>query len=425
MKKKNYMAPAFMLIIAFAAPLSVHAREYTTEVTNHVAIGDISIALSEYELDENGKEVPYMDNKLVSPGQTVDKIVRITNQANPCWLRMKAEYTAEGGLNGITDQDLSLASEKWMKIGEYYYYPDPIGTKETIDFIKNVKIPKEWDNDYAKKEFSIIMTADAVQKANFKPDWNSEDPWFGTVIETCVHTAYTTKTTEEAAFLVAFENGADGLVRTGDDFFSNWKDLMPGDQASGTVLLKNNYARTVTLWFRTETIAEDALLRALSLEIKSGEERIYFGTMDDFLKDPVKLAVLKKNEEKLLNYTVMVPKTLNNPYALSKTKTKWIFSADLPSSSTGGSRGSSGSSSTVFHAVPVLTPTATPSEAEPVPKPSEPEDGKTTTWTIPKTGDDSRIWIHLTLTGLFGCAAIKMTAAGKKQKKKEEHEHEN
>lgn len=423
MKKKTYLIPAFLLIMAFAAPTTVHAREYTAEVTNHAAIGDISIALSEYELDANGNEVLYKDFKLVTPGQTVDKIVRITNKANACWLRMKAEYTAEDGLFCITDQDLVVASEKWIKIGEYYYYREPIATGKAVDFIRKVRVPTVWDNDYAEKKFSIILTADAVQAANFTPDWSGEDPWFGTVIETCVHTAYDPKTKKEETFSVSFENGADGLVRVGDDFFSNWASLMPGDQVSGSVLLKNQYARAITLWFRTETIAEDDLLKALLLEIKTGEKMIYSGTMDGLVKEPVKLAALKKNEEAVLTYTVTVPKTLSNTYALSETKTKWIFTASLSGSSGGGSRGSSGSSSFTVPGSP-LTPTiASPSELETVPEPQNPDDPVTGIWTNPRTGDDSRVWFHLMLAGLCGLIGTGIILRDK-QKKREEREDE-
>ncbi len=424
MEKKLYMVPALLLFMTVAAPYSAYAREYTTEVTNHVSVGDISITLSEYELDENGMEVPYQDNKMVLPGQTVDKIVRITNRANPCWLRIKAEYTEESGLQGITDQNLVLASEQWLKIGEYYYYQKPVSKEETVDFIKKINIPTTWDQDYADKDFSIIMTAQAVQEANFKPDWNEKDPWFGTVIETCVHTAYSPKAEKKEAFSVSFENGADGLVRVGDDFFSNWADLMPGDQVSGSVLLKNNYARTVTMLFRTETIAQDALLKALFLEIKNGDEILYSGTMDGAIKDPIKLAVLKKNEEATLTYTLTVPETLNNSYALLDTQTKWIFTAELPSSSGGGSRGSSGNSSHVSQVVPVVPQKASPSEMIPSPNPDIPDDKDTTIWTNPKTGDDSQVGLHLVLTGLFGSAALIMISAGKNRKKGEAHEHE-
>ena len=37
--------------------------------------GSLDVEIVEYELDENGKEVPYQNNKMVTPGQFVSKIV--------------------------------------------------------------------------------------------------------------------------------------------------------------------------------------------------------------------------------------------------------------------------------------------------------------------------------------------------------------
>lgn len=320
-------------------PCMAYAGEYTTEVTNNVTLGDVSISLSEYELDEDGKEVPYQNDKQVLPGQTVDKIVRITNNANASWIRVKVEYTSEEGLDSLTDDELTLADGDWEKIGDYYYYKKPVAKDESVDFLKRVQIPASWDSTYAEKGFSMILTADAVQEANFTPDWNASDPWFGTVIETCVHTSYDPKLAGNQAFSVVFENGADGLVKTGEDFFSNWASLMPGDTVSGQVTLKNSYRRTVAMYFKTESIADDALLKVLHLEIKNGDTVIYSGTMDGAVTERVKLASLAMNEEAILTYTVSVPKELNNSYALSKTQTKWIFSAYMSSSSGGGGGG--------------------------------------------------------------------------------------
>lgn len=178
------------LLSLLAAGTASAATSYETEVINNVGIGDISISLEEFELDENGNEVPYENDKVVLPGQKVDKIVRITNEANTAWIRAKLEYTSDDGIRGLSDHMVTLDSDEWIKAGDYYYYLEPVEKDSFIDFVREVRIPTEWDESYADKSFSIIVTADAVQTDNFTPDFTSEDPWFGTVIETCVHTVY-------------------------------------------------------------------------------------------------------------------------------------------------------------------------------------------------------------------------------------------
>lgn len=436
MRKRIYFIIPAMCSVLTMTPCMAYAGEYTTEVTNSVTLGDVSISLSEYELDEDGKEVPYQNDKQVLPGQTVDKIVRITNNANASWIRVKAEYTSEEGLDSLSDEELTLAGGDWEKIGDYYYYKKPVAKDESVDFLKRVKIPASWDSTYAEKGFSIILTADAVQEANFTPDWSAGDPWFGTVIETCVHTSYDPKLAGNQTFSVMFENGADGLVKTEEDFFSNWTSLMPGDTVSGQVALKNNYRRTVTMYFKTETIADDALLKALHLEIKNGDTVLYSGAMDGAITEKVKIASLAMNEEAVLTYTVSVPKELNNSYALSKTQTKWIFSAYMSSSSGGGGGGShktAGGGSNNYG--PGMTKgttgqnqTGETGSTGQIPEPGPIPIPEPIKQLIPKLGD-SNFWQGVFVTaaaGLIGMAVFgKNEKDKKKDRKKKEGSHED
>lgn len=436
MRKRIYFIIPAMCSVLTMTPCMAYAGEYTTEVTNSVTLGDVSISLSEYEPDEDGKEVPYQNDKQVLPGQTVDKIVRITNNANASWIRVKAEYTSEEGLDSLSDNELTLADGDWEKIGDYYYYKKPVAKDESVDFLKRVKIPASWDSTYAEKGFSMILTADAVQEANFTPDWNAGDPWFGTVIETCVHTSYDPKLAGNQTFSVMFENGADGLVKTEEDFFSNWTSLMPGDTVSGQVALKNNYRRTVTMYFKTETIADDALLKALHLEIKNGDTVLYSGAMDGAITEKVKIASLAMNEEAVLTYTVSVPKELNNSYALSKTQTKWIFSAYMSSSSGGGGGGShktTGGGSSNYGPGMTKGTTGQNQTGETGSTGQTPEPGpipipEPIKQLIPKLGD-SNFWQGVFVTaaaGLIGMAVFgKNEKDKKKDRKKKEGSHED
>lgn len=334
---------AMLLSTTTLIPSYAAVSRYETDIVNHVSIGDINISLNEYELDADGNEIPYNNHKLVLPGDRIDKIVRVTNQANSAWLRMKIEYVSVDGIQGMSDEMLTLDSEQWEKIGEYWYWKQPISTDQSIDFIRDVKVPSEWDESYSGKKFSIVITAEAVQEANFTPDFTMPDPWFGTIIETCVHSSYETTYAKDKNFLVVFEDGTKGLVQIGDDFFSGWDSLMPGDIVSDTVTLKNNYRKPITLYFHTKTVADDALLKALNLMIKNGEQVIYDGSLAGEISKKVKLATLGEDETATLSYTLTVPAELNNDYAMASTKTRWIFSTELRSGGSSGGGGGSGS----------------------------------------------------------------------------------
>lgn len=329
MKRNILLAAAFLLLFtAGKAFPAFAAASWEEEVTNRTGIGDVSIRLEELELDAEGNEIPYINGKTVLPGQRISKIVRITNEAEPAWIRAKLQYVSEDGIQGMSDGMVSLASEQWVRSEEYYYYTVPIGRGGCIDFIREVRIPPEWDGAFTGKSFSVIVTADAVQRDHFTPDFTAGKPWFGMVIETCVHAGDMLDPAGNEEFFVVFEGGAQGLISFGENFFSNWGRLMPGDTVSDKVRIKNSGSRPVTVYFRAETIADDMLLKQLELEINSAGRKLYSGTMDGAVKK-VALASLRQGEEEELTYRVHVPEELNNRYALAETRTKWIFSAEL------------------------------------------------------------------------------------------------
>lgn len=412
MRKVKLILP-MLLSAMFLSSFQSFAAAYTTEVTNNISLGDVNISINEYEHEDNGNEVAYKDNKVVWPGEKVDKIIRIHNNANAVWLRAKLEYTDCGDFKGLSDENVELASDNWIKRGDYYYCTVPVEAKKAVDFVKAVNIPSEWNETRSDSEFSIYTTVDAVQEANFTPDFSSDDPWFGTVIEECVHSKPNITTAiNNQAFQVVYENGADGLVKVGDDFFSNWASLMPGDVVSDSVAIGNHYSHQMAILFRTETIADDTLLNKVHMTIKNGDTVLYDGSMNGEITKEIRLGFIKQNETMNLNYTVSIPAELKNEYALASTKTKWIFSCFDSSvrnssgrgSSSNGTTMSSGETSTVTP-TPGPTPEPTPSGNTPTPTTIP---GKITEITrkIPKLGDSNIPQV------IFGISAVSLFLAG-------------
>lgn len=402
------MKRSLILAAMLAMTLSHTAYAYETEVINNIGIGDISIGLEEYELDAQGNEIPYVDNKVIIPGQKVDAIVRITNNANDAWIRAKLDFASEDGLEGLNDNLLNIASDTWKKIGDYYYYTVPVESKNYVDLIDSIRMPYHWTEADTKKGFKLIVTADAVQEANFDPNFESEDPWFGTIIETCVHTAYDKTELIPQDFSVEFKGGAEGLVKIGDDFFSNWGELMPGDTVSDKVLIKNNYSKSIYMYFSTETIADDDLLKAVTLTINNGDKVIYEGTMDGAIKDKIQLALLRRGEEITLDYTVHVPAELTNKFALNETKTKWIFECKVKSSGGGSEKNPGGPG----------YPTPTDSITDQTESPDKPDDNDPDWKVLPATGDNALI------AGAAGILAVALGGLFVTRRKKEDEEEE-
>ena len=351
-KKKGCLLTAALCLMSvlgssFSQTALGAVRTYSIEVDNHIRTGDVDISLEEYELDAHGEEIPYRDEKVVVPGQRVDKIVKIRNQAEPVWIRAGVEYQAEYGQEEMSDRMLGGMDDRWLKAGAYFYYTEPVNTEETVCLFRNFTVPPEWDE--AENQFSLEVTAQAVQAANFVPDFQSESPWFGIPIEKCVHGSYETESKgEEQKFSVVFENGSEGFVKTGEDFFGNFSALMPGDTVEDSVEIGNRSSRDIDLYFRTEIPEQPGesleLLDQLRLSIRKGDRQIYDGPLNgkDLAQEILLAEDLTAGDEESLIYQIHMPEELTNSAALKSAGVRWIFRAEFKTVS-GGSSGGGGS----------------------------------------------------------------------------------
>ncbi|MFQ7290171.1 MAG: hypothetical protein ACLRPV_15470 [Lacrimispora saccharolytica] len=143
MKRKRWIAAGIISTCLFGVSGTYAYYQDTVSVRNHISTGDINIGIQEYEV-KDGKESLYADpdGRLVLPSQKISKIPRITNYAQPCYVRVKIACTGE--MLVLSEQDISGMSEEWIRAGEYYYLTDPLDTGESADVFQTVTIPEEW-----------------------------------------------------------------------------------------------------------------------------------------------------------------------------------------------------------------------------------------------------------------------------------------
>lgn len=423
---------ALCVCMAAGTPVLAATHTYSVEVENNVTVGDVNISLDEYELDENGNEIPYKNGKKVVPGEVVHKIVRINNEAQDAWIRAKVEYNSDDGLTGMDDGMLGELPDLWIKRGDYFYYTVPLETDEAVDFFKTVTIPYEWNENDAQRGFSIGVTAQAIQSRNFQPDFQAEEPWFGVPIEKCIHDSQDIYQVEgEQEFSVIFENGAEGFVKTGEDFFDNFSALLPGDKVTDSVEIGNHFYRNIDIYFRTEIPEEQSeaaleLLEKLELTIKNGEDVIYQGPLNaESLQEEIQLADnLQKDETKTLSYTIYMPKELQNAFALREAKVRWIFRAEYRISSGGSNGGYSGDED------PDHGPGTETIESNPEPEPEQseiplpPVIKDIVEYFLPKTGDYSYLYLYAAVGSAGMLAVLLLIRKNKEDSGKEENQHE-
>lgn len=388
---------------------NVLAATYETDIINGISTGDINISITEYNTAGD-----LVNNEMVMPGQRVEKVIGITNNGSQSWIRAKIDFNKY-----LTDNDVEIASDKWKKFGDYYYYTEPVGKKEHIELIKAINIPGSLTESVTGDTFKLNTTVDAVQVANFTPDFTSSDPWFGTVIEGCLHSNTDVKvdnTSDE--FSITFEGGAEGIVRVGDNFFNNWSDLMPGDTLKDKVILKNSYNRAVSIYFRTEVLDDNDLSKTINLRIYNGSTLIYDGALNKSL-DEILLGKLNKGDALELSYEISLPAELTNKYALSNAKTKWYFRCVVQSSGSNGGN----SSSNIIDWLKGDNTSSIEIERSPetssIQKSVDVDLSKNNKKHI-KTGDDSQLGLYIASTLFFGLLAIILILVDKKRKKDED-----
>lgn len=313
-----------VLVLGYASPVSA-----TGSVTNKGSIGAVDISLS-YELKENVSAV--------LPGQTVAINSFIANVAEPAWIRAKIEYPctanqdviehlSEHQLTELSDDLITFSGDKWKKIGSYYYWTEAVKTGDKVPFTDTVTFPIDWDNQVVASQFGICITAEAIQEKHFEPDFNSDDPWKGAVIEAYDSDNYVPKKEGNEKFKVTYEGGSEKLVILGENFFANWSQAMPGDVLTGEATISNKMKIPVKIHFKANSKDSNEVLKSLKLKIWNDKKVIFDGTMAENI-DEVLLKEYKANEKTTFKYEVSLPTTLNNAFAEKPFETVWTFRAE-------------------------------------------------------------------------------------------------
>lgn len=252
MRKSVKIITGFLLTVILSAAAVFASFSDRLDVVNHISVGDVSISISEYARKGKG-EVKYTQPSEVVPGQTISKIPRIKNNALPCWIRARITYAGENGkLERLKDENIGGISGEWVKRGEYYYYTKVLKKQESTDLFQNISIPDTWTEEHAKQKIAVDIQADAIQAANFKPDFSAMSPWGNQVIQKCVHEQDGTLTCKKGntKLSVEFNGKAHKLIAVPDDFFTNLESAMPGDILKDAVQIANTTDQEAELFFR-------------------------------------------------------------------------------------------------------------------------------------------------------------------------------
>ena len=326
-----------MLVGILAALLCMATGVYgyfsdSLEIKNHITMGDIRINMTEFARKGNG-EVKYRDPAYIFPGERISKIPRIKNRALPCWIRAHISYGSDKDDMGmLSDRNIEGISAGWIKRGDYYYYAKVLKKQESVDLFQSVSVPAGWTEEHSGQKLNITVQADAIQAANFKPDFSAMSPWGNQVIQKCVHEQDGTLTCKKGntKLSVEFNGKAHKLIAVPDDFFTNLESAMPGDILKDAVQIANTTDQEAELFFQTNTDGRSEeqmnMLKKVRFEISQNKKILYKGTLDAAeLAKARSLGKFKSGQKGRLEFQLEIPREWDNAYALKKTDITWIF----------------------------------------------------------------------------------------------------
>lgn len=174
MRLKTRFLACMLLVICLSVVGQATLAYFTAEETarNVVTTGGIEIVLQE-TVDEAG--TPWTDVENVMPGDVIPKIVTVTNQQEPAWVRVKytvAVTDAAGKSLALDPGDLTIETgDNWTgKADGWWYYGEALPTGATTQpLFEEVEFSTALGNAYQNCTVEITVQAEAVQTAN-NPD---------------------------------------------------------------------------------------------------------------------------------------------------------------------------------------------------------------------------------------------------------------
>lgn len=333
---RQWMMGVLLISVLLCASGTAAYAMPETSVENNFETGIVDISLREYMLNENGEETEWVDPEAVLPGMQISKIPRITNEGNSCYVRVKLEFE---GTETVDEEDIYGMDVNWSRAEDgYYYYKNILGESDSVDVFQGIRIPEDLSQEEMQgQKFTLNIDADAIQAANFTPDFEAAEPWGKVeILESTAEEGYDITAFKRGSNLsleIEYQGSAGTMTADPDDFFSNIPYLMPGDEYSDSAVMKNESDHDMRIYFRSELLEEKEILDRIELLIEAdtleGRRTIYDGELcGKDITDSICLGTIPAGGQGEFSFAIRVPAELDNEYSLEAGCVKWIFSAE-------------------------------------------------------------------------------------------------
>jgi hypothetical protein len=287
----------------------------------------------EISLQDMWGQMPCRPDDMILAGSQMNYTPRIENRAAECFVRAKVkistgdkepEFDSEAYIYGL--------SKAWVRKGEYYYYKHALGKGEAAEIFRGIAVPEHWSAE-EKCFLTVDIRAEAVQSANFAPDFESPAPWgavmlqeVGKGVDTCC--AVPLESTSE----IMFESEGTFQCNT-DELFENLENVMPGDRYSKEMSVKNCTGKPLALTLKIHA-DKSRLNEAVRVKIMYGDAEIFRGTAPEAVSQgEFTIGHVPRGEKGKLEVMLEFPAYLDNDYTEIRDCIMWELSAGTPDES--------------------------------------------------------------------------------------------
>ena len=136
-----------------------------------------------------------------------------------------------------------------------------------------------------------------------------------------------------AAASVSYEGGAEKFVfLPGSDLFESFKNVLPGDELTQTITVRNDKDMQVRIYLRAEPVnqASEEFLSQLTLTVTCKDKEIFDAAASKTaqLTKATLLGTFRKNGSTDLTVTLSVPADMGNEYMSAIGFVPWTFIAE-------------------------------------------------------------------------------------------------
>lgn len=317
--KQGMMSLCLFLLFFMLCPVSAKAE---------IKTGGIAIQLNCWEEAEGKVRIQNRKQPELLPNEELPYVMEVHNLGSDAWVRIQIQFLKKTHSDELTVNDTWLygIGKDWVKRGNYWYYTKPLKRGERIDFCRGIRIP---NLTYLAQNTTIQLfsRAEAIQKAHITPDFSSENPFKGYLIEGSAGRWDDSNGAEE--FKIQYANGADTVVFA-DKLFSDITEIMPGDKKTDMIVVRNSGSENIRIHLKENgTEAFSPAMSMLQLKIKRKGKEIYSGPfMDQALKNGIVLGSFSGKTEEFLEVELILPMEAKNETAFQKIQATFLFSAE-------------------------------------------------------------------------------------------------